>query len=78
MQVGIIADDPGQRLFHVASPFVREVGKIVERVGPWRPRLGAGRAAECPLETTTYTLTVVLLDGSTTTQTVTIGIDYKR
>jgi hypothetical protein len=39
---------------------------------------GQGSSVECPMQTTTYTLTVVLLDGSTTTQTVTIGIDYKR
>jgi hypothetical protein len=37
---------------------------------------GQGSSVECPVETTTYTLTVVLADGSRTSQSLTIDINY--
>jgi hypothetical protein len=39
---------------------------------------GQGSSVECPVQPTTYTLTIVLVDGSTTMRSVTVQIDYKR
>jgi hypothetical protein len=39
---------------------------------------GQGSSVECPVQTTTYTLSVVLMDGSSTARYVTITIDYTR
>jgi hypothetical protein len=38
---------------------------------------GQGSSVECPLQTTTYTLTVTLLDGTTRQYNVTITVDFQ-